>query len=82
MAVVKELLLISTFEQHRKVWAGLPLTKVLLVGGMTSVVCRMMLSACEDSPCGNKMCLPRYKVCDGIPDCNDAADETNCHGEF
>lgn len=41
-----------------------------------------MLSACDDSPCGNKQCIAKYKLCDGIPDCSDAGDEKDCYGEL
>lgn len=38
--------------------------------------------ACPESPCGNKHCIPQHKICDGIPDCNDAADEDDCYGKL
>nr|XP_045623846.1 serine protease nudel-like isoform X2 [Procambarus clarkii] len=30
------------------------------------------------APCRDGMCVPLKKICDGVPDCPDAVDETNC----
>ncbi|XP_045623848.1 serine protease nudel isoform X2 [Procambarus clarkii] len=30
------------------------------------------------APCRDGMCVPVKKICDGVPDCPDASDETNC----
>ena len=42
----------------------------------------MFVKACDvlEATCRNGQCIPRSGLCDGIRDCSDGTDETNCGG--